>query len=205
MMNAKPYRIIDLDQGSDEWHAWRRQGIGASEAPTLMGENPWSSPDRWFESRSGAVKRQAPSKSMALGTSLEPEARRAYEIFIGEAMSPLCVERIDIPWLHASLDGMGWDEARAVEIKCGARVYRETAMFRRVPKHYRAQLQHIMAVTGLPEMDFWAYWPNQRPVHLHVVRDERYIERLVETEQAAWERLSGLRVGFDGYLHSEVG
>jgi hypothetical protein len=43
-----------------------------------------------------------------------------------------------------------------------------------------------MAVTGLAEMDFWAYWPNQKPVHLRVARDELYIQRLIATEREIW-------------------
>ena len=37
------YLIDDLEQGSREWHAWRKGVIGASDAPKIMGENPWGS------------------------------------------------------------------------------------------------------------------------------------------------------------------
>src|SRR5581483_972237 len=35
------YTIVDLRQGTQEWLGWRNQGIGASDAPIIMGENPW--------------------------------------------------------------------------------------------------------------------------------------------------------------------
>ena len=38
-----PYTRITLEQGTAEWLAWRTQGIGASEAPAILGENPWKS------------------------------------------------------------------------------------------------------------------------------------------------------------------
>ena len=48
-MNATSFLLVNLEQGTDDWHAWRRQGIGASDAPTIMVENPWKSPeDRGF-------------------------------------------------------------------------------------------------------------------------------------------------------------
>ena len=32
------YLIDDLEQGSSEWHDWRKGVIGASDAPKIMGE-----------------------------------------------------------------------------------------------------------------------------------------------------------------------
>ena len=36
-----PYTIIDFEQGTSKWLHWRHEGIGASDAATVMGENPW--------------------------------------------------------------------------------------------------------------------------------------------------------------------
>ena len=47
------YFIDDLEQGSTEWHAWRRGVIGASDAATIMGENPWASARRLMEEKLG--------------------------------------------------------------------------------------------------------------------------------------------------------
>lgn len=192
-MMGTPYIFVDLEQGTEEWLEWRRHGIGASEAPTLLGENSWKTPDQLFEERCGSHKARPTTKSMALGSALEPEARRAFEIEVGEAMSPVCVQSVEFDWMRASLDGMGWDGLRVVEIKCGSRVYQEAACLRRVPGHYVGQLQHILAVTGLPEIDFWSYWPDQRPVHLRVPRDDAYIKRLIAAERAFWTRIADRR------------
>ncbi len=189
MREDAPYILVDLEQGSEAWHEWRRHGIGASEAPTIMSENPWKTADELLEMRRGLQKRKPATKSMALGSALEPEARRAFEIEIGEAMSPICVQSVKFEWMRASLDGMAWDESRVVEIKCGARVYQETAMFRRVPRQYFAQLQHILAVTGLGEIDFWSFWPECCPVHLRVPRNEQYIRRLIAIEELFWGKI----------------
>lgn len=42
------FHIIDHDQGSIPWLRWRHQGIGGSDAPALMGENPWRSTNALF-------------------------------------------------------------------------------------------------------------------------------------------------------------
>jgi hypothetical protein len=70
-----PYKIVDLEQGSRKWLDWRYEGIGASDAPAIMGENPWKSRQRLLlekRSRRDAAKNSRMNK----GTTLEPEARR---------------------------------------------------------------------------------------------------------------------------------
>jgi hypothetical protein len=39
--NADYYVQVHLKQGSQEWLEWRHDGIGASDAAVIMGENPW--------------------------------------------------------------------------------------------------------------------------------------------------------------------
>ena len=39
------YTIVNLRQNTPKWLEWRGQGIGASDAPAVMGENPWKSAD----------------------------------------------------------------------------------------------------------------------------------------------------------------
>ena len=51
-----PYHIIDHDQGSGAWLEWRHGGIGASDAPALMGENPWKRPARLFTEKTTPLK-----------------------------------------------------------------------------------------------------------------------------------------------------
>jgi predicted phage-related endonuclease len=110
---------------------------------------------------------------MALGTELEPVARRAYEKRTGRSMVPRCVQSTRHDWLRASLDGMSLDWGTVVEIKCG-----ESA--------YRAQVQHILAATGLRWLDFWCYWPGCEPVLVSVTRDNAYIERMLAAEAEFW-------------------
>ncbi len=43
--NVGHYLLLDLTQRSDEWLKWRDNGIGASDAPTIMGETRWKPPD----------------------------------------------------------------------------------------------------------------------------------------------------------------
>ncbi len=187
-----PYKIVDLDQGSPEWHAWRSRGIGASDAPAIMDENPWKSRE-WLLKEKLNESKVRMNEAMRRGTQLEPEARSRYERFTGIKVRPVCLESKEIDWMRASLDGLAHDGNTVIEIKCGTSAYKHATNKGRPPGYYIGQLQHILAVTGLSRIDFWCYLPGRPEIHLPIDRDDGYIERLIETESKFWEELEGRR------------
>ncbi|NLH16299.1 MAG: hypothetical protein GX455_06955 [Phycisphaerae bacterium] len=183
------YIIVDLQQGSPEWHTWRSTGIGASDAPTIMGENPWKSPARLFSEKIGDVNPFASNAAMARGTDLEPEARKRYQSISKVHVVPACLQSKKYEWQIASVDGLAVDGELVVEIKCGDSVYQKTSSTRQVPGYYFGQLQHILAVTGFPYIDFFCYLPGLPEVNLRIERNDRYIKRLNIAEESFWNRI----------------
>jgi putative phage-type endonuclease len=176
------YSIVQLQQGTREWLEWRHRGIGASDAPVIMGENPWKDVSELLKHKCGAPKDQGENAAMTRGTMLEPEARKRYVLQRGFDVQPACLQSNQYDWLRASVDGLSADGKAVVEIKCGDSVYRKTFSSGRVPDYYYGQLQHILAVTGLPSIDFWCYLPHCPEVLLVVDRDDNYSARLLEAE-----------------------
>lgn len=187
-VNCSPYKIVDIIQGTSAWLNWRNQGVGASDAPVIMGENPWKSREQLLKEKLNGL-RFGPNAAMARGTILEPEARSRYERLVGIKVRPVCLQSTLFNWLRASIDGLASDGSSVVEIKCGNSIYEYATSKRQVPKYYFGQLQHILAVTGLSKIDFWGYLPKRPEVHLCIDRDNRYIDRLIETEQEFWQEL----------------
>ncbi|GAA4643078.1 hypothetical protein GCM10023115_10380 [Pontixanthobacter gangjinensis] len=190
---AMPFTIVDLEQGTEVWREWRYGGVGASDAPAIMRENPWKSlaqlrAEREFGKRPASQTVRS-SRAMARGVALEPEARAAYNRLTGHSVFPLCLQSNAHEWMRCSLDGICLDTGTAVEIKCGTGSYNSTAKNQRVPRHYYGQLQHTLAVTGFAAMDFFCYLPGRRPITINCARDEKYIERLISAEARFWESL----------------
>lgn len=183
-----PYKIVEIVQGTSTWNKWRDQGVGASDAPAIMGENPWKSREQLLKEKLNGL-RVGPNAAMARGTALEPEARSRYEQLNGIKVHPACLQSTHFDWLRASIDGLASDGSSVVEIKCGDRVYEYASSMRQVPKYYFGQLQHILAVTGLSTIDFWCYLPRRPEVHLRIDRENRYIVRLMEREEEFWQEL----------------
>lgn len=181
-----PYRLVDIAQGTSEWLDWRNQGLGASDALAIMGENPWKSRERLLKEKLNELSFWQ-NDAMRRGIELEPEARRRYEQMTGIKVRPVCLESTQFDWLRASIDGLAHDGSSVVEIKCGESVYRHAASKRQVPQYYLGQLQHILAVTGLPRIDFWCYLPGRPEIHICIDRDNNYIDRLIKREMEFWQ------------------
>ncbi len=179
--------IVELQQGTSQWLAWRHNGIGSSDAPSIMGENRFQSASMLLQEKRGSVILDSvQNEAMALGTKLEPEARKLYIAKTGKDVRPVCVQSSRYDWLRASLDGLSTNQDTVVEIKCGASAYSILSQSRSVPDYYYGQVQHILAVTGLESLDFWCYWPDNPALLLRVERDDTYIELLLSKELEFW-------------------
>lgn len=179
---VKMYTVIDVVQGSLEWLSWRNNGIGASDAPIIMGDSPWTTPYELWRMKRGELVRTA-NAAMRRGTEMELEARLAYEDKTGNIMQPICVQSIDNTWMRASLDGLSFDGDLALEIKCPGAEDHAVAMDGEVPEKYDAQLAHTLMLTGAKSMHYWSY-DGKEGALIVVFADPDYAKLLVERETA---------------------
>lgn len=184
----RPYEIVPLVERTDAWWEWRRSGIGSSDAATILGAKPSKSAERLLVEKQHPRKNRERDFARQRIADLERAARAHYGRAFRVAVEPACVQSTARPWQRASLDGLSADGERAVETKCGPAAYRSAAARGRPPSHHMAQLQHILAVTSLPAIDYWCYCPPHAPLRLEIPRDEAYIERLLIAEEIFWKR-----------------
>lgn len=180
---------VNFDQGSKEWLSWRRLGIGASDAPVIMGENPWKSSNYLLEEKLGRKKEWGGNEATRSGQLNEPAIRQYFANKFGFEINPFCIECNEISWMKASLDGISNAGHRVFEIKFGKKVYSEVAKTKTVPKYHYGQLQHILAITGLSFIDYCCGWEGEQPIHLQIPRDDSYINKLIELEHLFWKRV----------------
>jgi len=185
---------LDFEQSSADWLSWRREGIGASDAPVVMGLSPWQKAGELLLLKTGQQAERPANDAMERGKRLEPLARLAYVKHTGMAVEPVCVQSREHPWMRASLDGLSPDSCRVVEIKCPGEKDHRLAASGSVPEKYYPQLQHILAVTGLAEIHYWSF-RFDHTVLLKVDRDEAFIADLVEKEAAFWTGVCAVTAG----------
>jgi putative phage-type endonuclease len=190
---------LDFEQSTEEWLAWRRGGIGASDAPVVMGLSPWQTEGELLRLKTGQRAERPANDAMQRGKRLEPVARLAYVNHTGIDVEPVCVQSRRHPWMRASLDGLSADGRHVVEIKCPGEKDHRLAASGSVPEKYYPQLQHILAVIGLEEIYYWSFRLDHT-VRLKVERDEPFIAALTEKEVAFWARVCATAAGRDAAI-----
>ena len=156
-------RIERLRQNTPEWHRWRLQGIGASDAPIVMGDAPFRTRRFLWSVKTELARESAVGPAARRGRALEQAARSAYERHTGIPMEPLCMVHDRLEWMRASLDGLSFDGSTALEIKCPWRG-RDLDALRagRIPTHYHAQVQHQLLALEQGKVG----WPGCPPCQL---------------------------------------
>jgi len=94
-------RIERLKQNTPEWHRWRLQGIGASDAPVVMGDAPFRTRRFLWSVKTGLARESAVGPAARRGRALEHAARGAYERHTGIQMEPLCLVHDGLEWMRA--------------------------------------------------------------------------------------------------------
>jgi len=147
---------LQLEQGSPEWLAFRRNHRMASETPAIMGLSDYQSPADVRAAKLG--KSAFVNPAMRQGTEQEPIARAAYEAK-HEPMRPAVY--VDGEY-GCSLDGINIDEDTILEIKTPYKDARNSARWKAAergeltPADY-AQVQHQIMVAAVAGADFWVW------------------------------------------------
>ena len=179
-------RIERLHQNTPEWHRWRTQGIGASDAPVIMGETPFKTPRTLWSIKTGRTQEQPSGPAARRGHALEHLARRAYERKTGIQMEPLCLVHDQLEWMRASLDGLSFDGSTLLEVKCPLSLRdRASAQEGRIPGQYYAQLQHQLEVSGAQLAHYWSFHGSDG-ILIEIRPDREYASKLIEAEAAFW-------------------
>lgn len=112
--------VYDITQNTDVWEKWRDTGLGASDAATILGLNPYQTPFGLWQIMTG--KKTAPDLSknpnVLLGKKLEPLALSVAEKFVKKKLKPLCASEKNNPFILTSYDGISEDHKLVVEVKC---------------------------------------------------------------------------------------
>ena len=186
--NVLPFITLSFEQNTHEWLSWRREGIGASDAPVIMGHSPWQKESELLLLKTGRKTEASANFAMQRGKRLEPLARLSYVNHTGIDVAPMCVQSLTHDWMRASLDGLSPDGGHVVEIKCPGEKDHQLSGSGSIPDKYYAQLQHILAVTGLAEISYWSFRLDHT-VLLKIKRDDNFISSLIEKESAFWARV----------------
>jgi putative phage-type endonuclease len=147
----------DLQQGSAEWLAFRKDKITATDIGVIMGISPYKSPYMLWQEKLGLKDPELENDAMRRGKELEPIALKLYCDFSGWEMEPRIVTKIGQEWAMASLDGISKCASHLVEIKCPGRKAHEDAKNGDVNPLYIMQMNWQMYCADVLKCDYWSF------------------------------------------------
>lgn len=174
-------KIINVTQGSPEWHALRANHDTASEAPAMMGKSKYMTRTALLEQKSTGITEEISGSQQAIfdrGHSAEAGARSFAEEIIGEELFP-ATALDDDGVLLASFDGITMLEDVIWEHKLiNAELRHATA--ETLDEHYKIQMDQQLLVSGAEKCLFMAsdgtkedcnwFWYTSTPERLDAIK-----------------------------------
>ena len=179
-------KLLPLVQGSKQWLEFRRGGIGASDAPCILGAGFRNATQLYYDKVEGAEQKQ--NAAMKKGTLYEPVARQAFIEKTGMHVEPVVAVHDSRLWQFSSLDGYSKEEDAWIEIKCPGEETHKKAKRGKLPKMYNIQCQHHFAVTGSKKGYYVSYYEGDLVI-LELQPDEALIEEIIEAELDFYDKV----------------
>jgi putative phage-type endonuclease len=183
----------EVTQDSDEWHSWRKRGVGSSEIPAIMGSSPYCSREQLLEERVRPWLGSDLTFPMRYGKAMEPIVRRMICDKKMLQYDPCCFEG-KVAHFHASLDAYCRSTHEIVEIKCPlSRERMGEAAMGIIGDDWRDQVLWQMAVMDCSDAAV-AVWSKecQKIFWIPVVADEKRVQLMMKEAQDFWEQLQEL-------------
>lgn len=180
-------RSVAVTQGTSEWHDFRRQGIGASDAPVIEGNSPYKTPRQLYYEKCGMLEEDVDGKEFifAKGHDVESTIRKHFFDLTGVEMKAVCAIHPKFDHIRASLDGYS-PKLGVLEAKYVGQETIRRARNNEIPPHHYTQIQHQLCVTGSDVGQWFGHDGKNDGVLVEVRADKEYIFRLLEKEHVFW-------------------
>lgn len=182
-------KIPTANMPHEEWLIHRQMSIGGSDAPSIIGLNPWSSPYTVWADKLGKIPPKEDNEAMRQGRDLEfyvaerfceatgKKVRRENNILINP----------DYPFAHANVDRMVVGEDAGLECKTTSALNMKNFRNGAYPDTYYVQCVHYMMVTGCKKWYLAVLVLNKEFMVFEIERDEEEIEALAKSEADFWK------------------
>lgn len=199
MTNAAGSPITIRRTTREAWLRERAKGLGASDAPIVLGQSPWCDPLMLYLRKRGMAPELEESEAMRWGNILEPIVAREFRSATGrKVVNPggsagkviFVSERH--PFALATLDRIQHDEHKPGP---GVLELKTTSGFRaddwddQPPLHYQIQVQHQLAVTGFQWGSLAVLIGGNKFRWFDVARNDRFIDAMLAKEAAFWHHV----------------
>lgn len=186
--------IDQPEVGTAEWHEQRRERLGASEVPAILGLSPWKSAYQVWLEKTGRVPPWGGSEATRTGQRLERAVLDQAEADLGTLARDVLrvAEGVNCP-LAATLDGMVIEDGIPVEAKTSGivgPVYGEWGEEGSdvIPQAYLVQVAVQMLCSEAELAHVYALLGGRGIIRYRVMRDEEVIKTIADRCCRWWEK-----------------
>jgi len=187
-------KIINLAQRTDEWLAWRRSGVTATDAVILLGKSPYKTIWRLWAEKVGFAREADLSGNPLVrdGVRYEDDVRRTYEDKFNDIILPVCIQSDENPLWIASLDGLNVNN-EPVELKYPSDTTMkdvvENGEQSKAYELYFYQVQHQILVSGADKGWLVFYRKDYTPQFFEIERNPTIMDGLEIAIDDFWDNV----------------
>ena len=193
-------RILhELIQGSPEWHQFRLEHDGASEAAAMLGLSKTTTRTELLRAKSTGIAKEfsdfVQKRILDKGHEVEALARPIAEKLIGDDLYPATYS---LGRLSASCDGLTMDDVTAFEHKQFNAALAAAVARGELPEEHMPQCQQVLMVTGAQRLLFMVSDGTEENMEsMYVQPDQKWFARI----RAGWAQFEQ---DLANYQHVEV-
>lgn len=182
------------DMSREAWLEKRRLSIGGSDAGTLLGLNPYSSPYALWAEKTGKVIPEdiSDKEAVRVGNDLEQYVAERFMERTGKKVrkANCFIYNSEYPWAHANIDRDVIGEKAGLECKTTSSwEILQQCKEGKYPDTWYAQVTHYMMVTGAERWYLGVLVLGKGFYEFTIERNEDEIRALAAAEEAFWNRV----------------
>jgi putative phage-type endonuclease len=185
-------RLVSTENMShEEWLAFRKNGLGGSDAAVACGLSKYKSPvELWMEKKGNDEPKEA-GEAAYWGTVMEPHIREEFALRTGleVKLERSILQHQEHEFMFANVDGIVDDPAHGLcifEAKT-ANAFLQDQWAETIPDAYHLQVQHYMAVTDFPAAYVAVLIGGNTFRWYYIPRDNDLIALLIRLETRFWQ------------------
>ena len=196
---AMPNPVISTEGlPREEWLAYRRKGIGGSDAAAVLGISPFrTGVDLYYDKLGQSVEDDEQNwVAKEMGAQLEDLVARIFAKKTGLKVCPMPVmfQHAEHPWMLADVDRLvTMADGKTAILECKTTNYNARDKWEYdgkpiVPQYYEAQGRHYMAVMNLDRVYYCCLYGNSEDdvIIRSIDRDPDYEAELIALEENFW-------------------
>lgn len=186
-MANKLVKLTDLSH--EQWLAYRRKGIGGSDAATVVGLNPYRSLYELWADKQGMLPDKEDTEAMRVGRDLEQYVADRFCEATGKKVQklPYMYAHDKYPFITANIDRKVVGENAALECKTTSVFNKFDFENGQVPANYLCQCYHYMNVTGYDKMYLAVLILGKGFYWYEIERNEEQQAALLKAEIDFWQ------------------